>query len=156
MLRDVKYQIGVGRRPVMGVLLSPARTEDPRGLPDDTGDLAPKRLVVVMLGTNFLYTDVSAEVNGVTAAPVRPSQSYLQRNLAISEEYAGQARARVREGEFSSAPQHIGNLSDRASEFVSNLNRVGFRTEFSWQHITQLKLNCMTHASQRGDLSETR
>jgi hypothetical protein len=156
MLRDVEYQIGVGRRPVMRVLLPPARTEDPRGLPDDTGDLPPKRLVVVVLGTNFRYADVSAEVNGVAAAPVRPSQRHLQGNLAVSEEYAGQARARVREGEFSSAPQRIGNQSDRASELVGNLHRVGFGTEFLWQHITQLELDCMTHAGQRGDLSETR
>jgi hypothetical protein len=28
--------------------------------------------------------------------------------------------------------------------------------ELAWQHIAQLKLNCMTHAGQLGDLPEAR
>jgi hypothetical protein len=138
----------------MSVLLTPARTENPRGLSNDTGDLLPKRFVVIALGIDSLYTDVGAEMNGVTATAVRPAQSHLQRNSAIGKEYARQARACVREGELSRAAQHICNLSDRPSELVCNLHRVGLGTELAWKHITQLKLHCMTHASQLGDLAE--
>ena len=138
----------------MSFLLTPARTENPRGLSDDLGDLPPKRFVVVVLGTDSLYTDVSAEVNGVTVTPVRPAQSHLQRNFAISQEYARQARACIREGELGRTTQDICNLSDRPSELVSNLHRMSLGTELTWKHITQLKLNRVTYASQLGDLAE--
>ena len=61
----------------MSVLLTPTRTEDPCGLPDDAGDLSPERFIVIVLGTDFLYTDVSTEMNGVAVASVRPAQSDL-------------------------------------------------------------------------------
>jgi hypothetical protein len=132
MLRNVEDKPGMGQWPIMCLLLAPARTEDPGGLTNGTGDLQAESFVIITIAVDALDADVRAQMNGVPYAPISASQCNLQRHLAVGEEDAGEASPSVREGQLGRARYHLRNLADRSSKFVSDLHRVRLRTQLRW------------------------
>ena len=110
----------------MRFLLTPAGTEDARGLPDDLCDLLTKNFVVrAVVIIDALDADICTQVNWVTDTAVRPAEGDLQGDFAISQQDARKARARIGEGQLGRPRYDILYSCDRPAELVRYLHGMG-------------------------------
>jgi len=119
----------------MRVLLAPPGAEDPRRLPHDPGGLVSENLVVGTGTSDALKADVGTQVDGVADTAVGPAQRDLERHVAVGEQDARQAGARVREGQFGGPRHDFLDPADGPAQLIRHLHRVGLGAQFRGQHV---------------------